>query len=250
MSQGRSLEDEVKIKKFKPASISFTIGGYEDHYLDLTMEGLQSMIGSQDNLSSYLGAEYQADYFTAIMGSNLGIYFSLNPYSKKKGRINTNHELRFGLSTNIGREAVLVYTSDVVNQNIGYQNYDEVVFCLIENEVMIESSYLFHWTPGKRFSLYGGGGLNLGATHNNELLIFGSGVELDPTGENTPSHEVLGSSYVRIIFQGGMKYRMIGGFGMSLEMQGGNGWQFVHGGSNNAFENCATSLGFFYDFGK
>ena len=84
-SQGQNLEDEVKtIKKFKPASISFTIGGYEDHYQNLTMAGLQSMIGSQDNLSSYLDSEYEANYFTAIIGSNLGVYFSLNPYSRKK----------------------------------------------------------------------------------------------------------------------------------------------------------------------
>jgi len=93
-------------------------------------------------------------------------------------------------------------------------------------------------------------GLNWGATHNNELLIFGSGVELDPSGEGMPSYQALRSNYLRIIYQAGMKYRMIGGFGMSLELQGGNGWQFVHGGSNNALENCATSLGFFYDFGK
>jgi len=43
-SQGRNLGGEAStFKKFKPASISFTTGGYEDHYQNLTMAGLQSM---------------------------------------------------------------------------------------------------------------------------------------------------------------------------------------------------------------
>lgn len=248
-SQERAIDEgdnSINIKKWLPSTIGFRIGGYEDHYQDLTLQGLQSMIGDQTELTDFLEDGYGQGYFTAISGTNLGIQFSLTPFSRRKGDYNPNHEWRFSLSTNTERESMLVYERS--NPQYTYSVQDEIIFCLIENEVILETSYLFHWPVSKKFSLYGGMGINLGSTFGNELLVFGSEVQL--LGEDMHQYEAANSSYFRVLVQSGMQYQVLKRLGMYLEFQGGGGMQIVHGGENNQLDNCATFFGINYNFVK
>ena len=241
-------EEEINIKKWLPAKVGIRMGGYEDHYQNLTLQGLQSMIGSQTSLSNYLEDGFGEEYFTAITGTNIGLQFSLNPFSNKKGDHNLNHELRFGLSVNTERESMLIYQRESVNNQSNFPFHEEIIFCLIENEVLLDASYLFHWPLSQKFLFYGGFGANWGSTFDNKLLIIESDSQL--LGEDTNNYTATNSSYFRVLSQVGMQVQVFDQLGMYLELQGGHGLQIVHGGENNALENCATFLGVYYGLGK
>ena len=141
---------------------------------------------------------------------------------------------------------MLVYQRETQDPDYGYPYNEELIYCLIENEFMIEASYLFRWQASQKFSLYGGAGANFGATYGNELIILGP----ENVIPGNRSYEAVDSNYVRVLFQGGMEVTMLKRLGMYLEFQGGNGWQIVHGGENNAMENCATFFGVNYSLAK
>jgi len=247
-SQDATVEEEsLKLRKWLPSTIGIRMGGYEDHYQNLTLQGLQSMIGNQANLQDLLDEGFGEEYFTALTGTNIGLQFSLNPFSRKKDRFNQNHELRLGVSMNTNRESMLVYQREAFDTQFNYSYQEEIIYCLIENEVLIEASYLFRKPLGQKFSIYGGFGANYGSTYGNELLIIESLSE-EPISES-PNYEAANSSYFRFLMQAGMQVQVFKKMGMYLEFQGGDGVQIVHGGENNSLENCATFFGLNYDLG-
>ena len=248
-SQDQSDDAEsFNARKWLPAKVGIRMGGYEDHYQNLTLQGLQSMIGTQADLADLLEDGFGEEYFTALTGTNVGLQFSMNPFSKKRGEYNLNHELRFGLSMNTNRESMLIYQREAFDTEYNYTYQEEIIYCLIENEVLFEASYLFRKPIGKNFSLYGGFGANYGSTYGNELLIFTQG-NIQLPGEEASNYEAANSSYFRFLMQAGMQVQVLKRLGMYLELQGGDGMQIVHGGENNALENCATFFGMNYDLG-
>lgn len=233
-------------KAWNLAEFQFRWGGYEDHYNNLNLEGYQSMTRNAD-LSSYLGTTSYSDvYVSAISGGNIGFSATLNPYSKKKEAIRKGQSLRFGVSMNMQRESMISYTREVYNTNQSYLEYREATFCMVENEFLMESAYLFSTNKSRVVSVYGGAGGSLGFTFGNEMLVFGNDVLLED--EAMHEYKAKNSTYLRLNAIMGLNVRLFRGFGMFMESQTGGGWQFVHsGGDTYSIETCSFFMGFNFD---
>lgn len=229
-----------KIKKWKIANIGVFTGSYIDNYSNVTQQGLESMIrgGAVPSIGIENLSE-NTDYYAAMEGGRLGVYFSLNPFSYEQQGRNFNQELRLGVSLTTGRELMLDYYGFDENRK-----RRSLTYCLVENEFVVSASYRFKKHIGRSIEIYAGPGANIGTTFDNEMLAWGDEVDFFTSRASA-------STYTRLYGEAGLALRVFKGITFTAETQLGVGMQIVHGGKNNFVSNTnAFSLGLQYQFGK
>ena len=207
-----------------------SVGGYYDDFHNISMEGLLSLIKSDQSYDFNPSLYQEGEYYAALSGGNIGFEAIFHPKGPD-GEAKLKQELRIGASANIAREAML----DVERLNGGY---DYLTLCIIENEFLINSAYIFK-APyfGGLFDVYAGPGVSVGSTFGNEFIFLG--------GTDQSSLEAKNSSYFRgtIIAGGSINLRR---FFYQMEGAIGLGTQVVHDGRANTFNtgNFRFAIGY------
>ncbi len=230
--------------KSKFSGIRGTIGGYTDTYDNLTPQGMLSLIKSGQNYDFDLANYDQQDSYGAIMsGGNIGFEAVFNPF-KTDGSSNLNQEIRVGASANIAREAMIdVWQNSPQDPNdlSYYPDYNTVTLCIIENEFLLQSSYIFRapYLDGL-LDVYGGPSVNIGTTFGNEFIFLGGPEQ---------TLEARNSSYFRgsAVFGGSINLKRF-----SYQMEGalGLGAQAIHGGGSNTLKTSGFKFALAYRFNQ
>lgn len=235
------------LKKWRVGAVGFSMGAFADMYHNMTDEGMKSMAINlpqrEINLEGY--RKTYGENEVMIEGGMLGGYVSLNPRRRDGSGYNLNQELRLGVGVNLDREAMIQYQDEVS----GTEN--SVIYCLIENELMLSGSYLVKFRLSNRFSLYGGGGMNLGGTFNNAFLLIEDKTVSNEVVTETTEVQALSSYYTRGFAHGGVAYHTKGRVSFHLDFKTGMGMQIVNGAKNNLIsESCVGQIGVQYSFMK
>ena len=214
------------------AGIRGSIGGYSDDFHNVSMEGLLSLIKSNQDYDFDPSQYREGDFYAALSGGNIGFDAIFHPRGLD-GEAKLNQEIRIGASANIAREAML----DVETLDGGY---DYLTLCIIENEFLVNGAYIFK-APyfGGLFDVYGGPGISVGSTFGNEFIFLG--------GPEQSSLEAKNSSYFRgsVIAGGSINLRR---FFYQMEGALGLGTQVVHDGKANTFNTANFRFAIGYKF--
>ena len=253
----QDIHNSIPKKKFLPGwqigGFGIHVGGIGDSFSNLSGEGLKSMMNgsfnTQMDLSNFIEEDY--GYSTELTGGNIGFHIFLKRPSRSRF---FDQELRFTVSANVGRELMIDYVNpDTKDEDEwGYYYNEGITYCLVENEIVLSTSYLFKLNLGKRLSLYGGPTASLGGTFNNTMFIFTNNFEVDQSSQESFQNGVSAkaSHYMKAGGHAGIGYNMFDQRVMlSVEGIAGAGAQVVHGSRNNLLDRTyQVNVGLRYNF--
>ena len=225
-------------RSFQGLSVSFGI--LEDQFKHVTSNNLISRIRAGENPDEKINRYSQiGSSIVSFHGVNLGLALIFDPTPKNDGFRFIQDELRVGANINLQRE--LMVDSYEKNET----NFTPLTFCLLENEVMLQTSYLFKSTLLKGLmTFYLGPQLNVGSTWGNEFILLN---QTPATfGDNT--FETKKSNYFRGSALFGYSLDI---YRIRLQVEGtiGKGVQYIPANEDmNGFRKRAFRLGIAYLF--
>jgi hypothetical protein len=182
-------QNSIPTSKWAFSQVDFGLGIDNDHYESMSLENLMAFAKDPEQLKRDLkGMDEEATTSTA--GGAFYINAGFSPLKKSEGTYRSDRMLRLGMGIHTPKEAMITYKNEGMDTSI--------VYCNLQSEITWEAAYLFMGTWGKneRWHWYWGGGMSVGTTFNNKMLIIAGGY-LEP-GEHPssqPSDEMNKESY-------------------------------------------------------
>ncbi|MEM1134750.1 MAG: hypothetical protein AAGI07_02840 [Bacteroidota bacterium] len=242
LSTAHIFAQDRPLKKMTLKNVRFHVGSFFDTYDNLSPEGLLSMIKGA-NTSGFKLSDYEEAYrYARLEGGNIGFDLVFTP-TKQLYNNKVTQEIRLGASVNLAREAMIDMSKITENENADpYYTGDFVGLCIIENEFVLQASYIFNFSiVESKWQLYVGPGANFGSTFSNDFVFIGLSDELIPAKNSHffRAYTTLGTSL------------QFNRWRVDLESIYGLGAQIVHQSDNNFMKrNRAVQLGISYQLKK
>jgi len=213
--------------------VGVNLGVNNDRYQSMDTEFFRNYTNRTSltdiDLSGFTSDE---EFALNVGGSMVGVELTLTPARLAKNARHTQ-QLRVALDFVVDREAMVVYTEN--------GTYNDIVYCIIQNEAMLNVSYIFRANMPSGFSFFGGAGATAGKTFGNRFIFINDTDETFPgegfSGYNTTDIRARSSQFARLYVPFGLDYTFGGGFRFGLEGRYGLGVENVAGHATHFIKN-------------
>ncbi len=220
-------------KKWRFNAIGLSVGGTNDTYGDMDMDYIRSF-GNRSQLTEIDLSEFEESAYAQVAGGRVGLEISLvtgaDYESNRKG---WQKELLLGVDVEFDREAMVDFSS-TTDQPYSSSN---IIYCVINNVVNFNASYLVKLNSFSRFSPYVGIGGSVGKTFNNQF-IFLNGTDRSYEGEtgnyfgDTKMDATESSIFYRVIIPVGIDYNFGKNMSIGINSRIGMGVEKVRKGNS------------------
>jgi hypothetical protein len=169
---------------------------------------------------------YTSSYKATLSGTFYSLYASIRPFNPSTRLINSNHELRVGISYLKNRTLALRYSKEA----------EWIDFHLEEDEIALSAAYLIGGGTDN-WKIYGGPFINAGKASKGNLYANASS---DPAVGLAASN-TKGASMMRLGAQLGTSYNIIPQLAITFDVQLGKGWRFAKGEVENPTVRYSSS---------
>lgn len=213
-----------EIPRWKSASFGLLLGSQTDRYAAMSMDYMRAY-AQQTSLMDIDLQGMQQEVISEVQGGMMVFSLSLNPRSAEGTHYLSNQELRLGLELHAGRESMIMWTE------AGSTN--SLIYCVIQNEVILNGAYLIRYEQLPIIDLYIGAGGGLGKTFANEF-VFINETNQSFAGEhnNGDGHSYFrasGSTFYRVYIPAGVDLHLFKNLELTLEARYGMGAERVSG---------------------
>ncbi len=194
-------------KKWQLNSLGLNFGASNDTYRSMDMDYIRSF-GKHSELINIDLSEFEESAYAQVSGARVGLALSLvsgaDAITHKKG---WQKELVLGVDVEFDREAMVDY---MVSSDRPYSS-SNLTYCVINNVVNLNASYLMKLNTVSRFSPFVGIGGSVGKTFNNQF-VFLNGTDQSFEGEignyygDTRIDASGSSTFYRVIIPVGIDY--------------------------------------------
>lgn len=228
MAQNYSYTKVKPKKKWQLSQVNFGLGVNWNEFESMSHGEL--MVFAKDPEQMYRDLQNMSEEAIATTaGGSINLSYSLSPLSYKDGTYRKDRELQFGVTLHSAKEAMVSFKNEDLDTSI--------VFCNLHEELSFEAAYLFkgQWGKSKRWHWYVGGGMNVGFTFGNEMVLM-SGQYFEPGShpseqvideESTEKFEGRAVYYSRVYVPYGIHYRVGEHFLLGLDFRTGIGMQMI-----------------------
>ena len=244
------LSPEVTSDVIKPdlkvTHVNFSIGLDWDKYNSMSLNQLMAFAQNPEEMQRDLSFMTE-EVNTTTAGLALYYSMSFSPLNKKTGSYYNDREWRFGFAFHSPKEAMVTYQNEDLDTSI--------VYCNLHSEFSMEGSYIVKGMFGKRFQWYVGGGLNLGYTFGNQMMLISGkyfGPDQHPSTQESYEHNIetydaKSVMYSRAFVPYGFQYRVGKHVSLGIDCRSGVGLQWIKGERVNLIRKTGVfSLGMRY----
>lgn len=226
-------------KKLKLIGVSGSMGITYDRYNTMSLNQLTQLAQQPELMMRNLdGLTEEASTQTA--GASLFVNMVLSPLQKSTGTYLDNLEFRLGLGLNSTKESMVSYKNADLDTSL--------VFCNINSEVTLETSYIFSHSINKKLFLYFGVGANSSFSVNNKMMIisgkyFAEGAH--PSAQEQAaaiSFEAKPILYSRVFIPWGVHFQASDQLSIGLDFRKGRGMQYTAGEKPNMMANTGAIM--------
>ncbi len=227
------------LKKMKLTGISGSAGITFDKYNTMSLDQLTQIARQPELMRRDLdGLTEEASTQTA--GASLFVNMTFSPHQKSKGTYLDNLEFRLGVGLNSAKESMVSYKNADMDTSL--------VFCNVNSELILETSYIFKHSFGKRMFLYFGVGANSSFSVNNEMMIISG--KYFSEGEHPSAQEQAGAItfeakpilYSRVFVPWGIHMQASDRVSFGLDFRKGRGLQYTVGEKVNKIANTGAVM--------
>ncbi|MEO1050681.1 MAG: hypothetical protein AAFX87_08640 [Bacteroidota bacterium] len=230
-----------KTKKWHLSTIGLNIGGSSHNYPNLTYQGLQTLAKDARVDQVDMSGMVRSPYFAAVMsGGVIGGYVGFSKDISHKWQA----EKRFKANVYTFGEVVVEY------QNLDNNTYESVGWCLMNNRLELEASYLFR-RAGNRSSITMGPSLGAGTSFNDILIFLGSSDRISNNNgfESGEEFKLRSTKFLTASVDFQYAFRLVDKLALTFDTRFGLG-RHLTGEREHDFTSTmfSTSVGFEYQF--
>ncbi len=144
--------------------VGLNLGSNTDRYQSMDVDYMRHYT-NRTSLTDIDLSGFDSDEALAlsVFGTNIGVELVLSPLRMTR-QSNLSQQLRVGFDFVVHREAMVTYTN--------WATSDALTYCIIQNEAMLNVSYIFRTNHMGNFSLFFGAGTTLGKTFGNRFIFI------------------------------------------------------------------------------
>lgn len=228
-------------KRFLITSANLGLGLDWAEYEEISYKDIHDSAKNPEVLKREL--QYLEEEISTITGS-IGLFASVSfaPLNLKTNTYRTDREIRLGATLYAPREAMVSYKNELMDTAI--------VYCNLQGEFAIDGAYLFKGKLGKKWMWSVGGGLNVGLSHENEVMVI-EGAYFEPGAHpstqesleaNRHFYEAKNAYYLRAYIPYSMHFSVSDRIAIGFECRKGIGGQFTRGQEPNFFPRIGSFI--------
>lgn len=224
------------LKRLKLSTAEFGLGIGCDYYENMSLEDLKALSFNPSQLNRDL-AGFDEEVNAMASGASILVGFVFSPGDFSKGVYRQDREIRVEVGIHSPKEAMVSYKNEDLDTSI--------VYCGLQSEISLGSSYIFKGRWGKKFIYRYGFGGTLGTTLQNQVIVISGkyfGPEEHPSEQESEEQnkEVYGARnlmFFRAFVLAGIAYEfgkpnvIENKWSLGIEFRLGTGLQKIQGGN-------------------